>query len=290
MAEIFEYRGVSDLVYAEVTCDDNSTATGHGYVTGTVKPLAGVATLSKASNNNSEVHYYDNLPAIVVQGLSADTVTISCSALPLAVKADILGQTYDAATGTYIEAEGTTKTFAIGYKTQATDGSEYYCFRLKGTFQMSGDETHQTKNDGTDANGEEITFTGISTTHKFTKTGAPAMAVTVNTALDLIANKDQFFASVQTPDTIVAKVQTPSVSVVPSRAELTAGEDVALEAIVVPAGTAVSWSSSATTYATVANGVVHGEAAGSATITASITVDGNTYTDTCAVTVNAIEA
>lgn len=290
MAEIFEYRGVSDLVYAEVTCDDNSTATGHGYVTGTVKPLAGVATLSKASNNNSEVHYYDNLPAIVVQGLSADTVTISCSALPLAVKADILGQTYDAATGTYIEAEGTTKTFAIGYKTQATDGSEYYCFRLKGTFQMSGDETHQTKNDGTDANGEEITFTGISTTHKFTKTGAPAMAVTVNTALDLIANKDQFFASVQTPDTIVAKVQTPSVSVVPSRAEVTAGEDVALEAIVVPAGTAVSWSSSTTTYATVANGVVHGEAAGSATITASITVDGNTYTDTCAVTVNAIEA
>ena len=290
MAEIFEYRGVSDLVYAEVTCDDNSTATGHGYVTGPVKKLAGVATLSKAANSNSEVHYYDNLPAIVVEGLSADTVTISCSALPLDVKADILGQTYDAATGTLIEGERVTKTFAIGYKTQATDGSEYYCFRLKGTFQQSGDETHQTKSDGTDANGEEITFTGISTVHKFTKTGKPTMAVTVNTALDLIANKDQFFNSVQTPDTIVAKTQTPSVSVVPSRAEVTAGEDVTLQAIVVPAGTAVSWSSSATTYATVANGVVHGEAAGSATITASITVDGNTYTDTCAVTVNAIEA
>lgn len=290
MADIFEYRGVSDLVYAEVTCDDNSTATGHGYVTGSVKPLAGVATLSKAANSNSEVHYYDNLPAIVVEGLSADTVTISCSALPLDVKADIFGQTYDAATGTLIEGEPIIKYYAIGYKTQTTNGQEMYCWRYKGTFQQSGDETHNTKNDGTDANGEEITFTGISTVHKFTKTGKPAMASTVNTALDLIANKDQFFNSVQTPDTIVAKTQTPSVSVVPSRAEVTAGEDVTLQAIVVPAGTAVSWSSSATTYATVANGVVHGEAAGSATITASITVDGNTYTDTCAVTVNAIEA
>jgi uncharacterized protein YjdB len=116
------------------------------------------------------------------------------------------------------------------------------------------------------------------------------MAVTVNSTLDLIANANQFFDSVQTPDTIAAKVQTPSVSIVPSRAVISEGENVTLEVIVVPAGTAVSWSSSASTYATVSNGVVHGEAAGSATITASITVDGNTYTDTCAVTVEAIEA
>ena len=59
-----------------------------------------------------------------------------------------------------------------------------------------------------DANGQELTFTGISTTHKFTKTGKPAMAVTVNSTLDLAANLNQFFNSVQTPDTIVAKVQT----------------------------------------------------------------------------------
>lgn len=284
MADIFEYRGVSDLVYAEVTKDDNT-----GFQTGTVKPLAGVAEISKASSTSSETHWYDNLPAIVVQSQSSDEITINASALPLDVLAELKGQAYDATTGTYIEDEGVTKFWAIGYKTQTTSGQEMYVWRLKGTISV-GDETHQTKNDGTDANGQELTFTGVSTVHKFTKTGKPAMAVTVNASLDLIANKDQFFNSVQTPDTITAKVQTPSVSVVPSRAELTAGEDVALEAIVVPAGTAVSWSSSATTYATVSNGVVHGEAAGSATITATITVGGQTYTDTCAVTVNAIEA
>lgn len=284
MADIFEYRGVSDLVYAEVTKDDNT-----GFQTGTVKPLAGVAEISKASSTSSETHWYDNLPAIVVQSQAADEITINASALPLDVLAELKGQVYDATTGTYIEDEGTTKFWAIGYRTFTTAGQEMMVWRMKGTISV-GDETHVTKSDGTDANGQELTFTGVSTVHKFTKTGKPAMAVTVNASLDLIANKDQFFATVQTPDTITAKVQTPSVSVVPSRAELTAGEDVALEAIVVPAGTAVSWSSSATTYATVSNGTVHGEAAGSATITATITVGGQTYTDTCAVTVNAIEA
>ena len=284
MADIFEYRGVSDLVYAEVTKDDST-----GFQTGTVKSLAGVAEISKASNESSETHWYDNLPAIVVQSQSSDTITINASGLDLATLADLKGQVYDATTGTYIEGEGTTKYFAIGYKTQNTNGDEMYVWRLKGTITV-GDETHSTKNDGTDANGQELTFTGISTIHKFTKTGKPAMAVTVNSTLDLIANAAQFFSAVQTPDTIVAKNPIPSVTVVPSRTEVTAGDDVTLETIVVPAGTVVSWSSSNTTYATVSNGVVHGESAGSAVITATITVGGQTYTDTCAVTVNAIEA
>ncbi len=204
MAEIYEYRGVSDLVYAEVTTDDNSSETGHGFVTGTVKPLAGVAEISKTSNGSSEAHYYDNVPAVVIQSTGSDEITISTSAIPLDVLADITGQTYDSATGTFIEGERTQKYFAIGYKTQATNGDEYYVWRLKGSFAVP-DQTNTTKDDGTDANGQELTFTGISTTHKFTKGDAPAMAVTVNTGLDLIAAKDQFFASVQTPDTITAK-------------------------------------------------------------------------------------
>ena len=77
MAEIFEYRGVSDLVYAEVTCDDNSTATGHGYVTGPVKKLAGVATLSKAANSNSGVTTLPNRPTTPMDA-SALAGTLIC--------------------------------------------------------------------------------------------------------------------------------------------------------------------------------------------------------------------
>ena len=52
-----------------------------------------------------------------------------------------------------------------------------------------------------------------------------------------------------------------------------------------PAGETVTWASSATAKAEVAAGVVTGKSAGSAIITASITVDGVTYTDTCTVVV-----
>lgn len=282
---IYEYRGVCDLVYAEVTKDDAT-----GYTTGAVKTLAGVATISKTSSGSSEAHWYDNIPACVVQSQGNDTVTITTSAIPLDVLADITGQVWDATTGTYIEGEKVAKYFAIGYKTQATNGDEYFVWRLKGTFNTP-DQTNNTLNDSTDASGQELTFTGISTTYKFQKNNKPAMAVTVNTALDLIANKGQFFNSVQTPDTIVPGSVTPEVVLDRSNIGIEVDEEVQLTAITKPVGETVTWSvTSGGTYASVTNGLVKGLAAGSATVTASITVDGTTYTDTCAVTVSAASA
>lgn len=58
-------------------------------------------------------------------------------------------------------------------------------------------------------------------------------------------------------------------------------------ATVSPAGSAVTWKSSDTSIATVAEGVITPVAAGTCTVTASITVDGVTYTAYCAVTVAA---
>lgn len=284
MPKIYEYRGVEGLVYAPIVAD-----TKESFQTGTVKDLAGVAEISKSTNSSNEAHYYDNLPAVVVSSTGSDEITITASAIPLDVLADITGQYYDAQTGSYVEKERTPRYFAIGYKTKTTDGVEMFVWRLKGTFNIP-DETNATENDGTDANGQELTFTGISTIHKFTKTGSSAKAITVDTSVNPV-DESTFFGSVQTPDTVTPAVVVPSVSVVPSRAVIDAGSSVALEAIVVPAGAAVTWTSSAQTYATVDEaGVVTGAAEGSATITAQITYDGTNYTDTCAVTVNAVEA
>ena len=59
-----------------------------------------------------------------------------------------------------------------------------------------------------------------------------------------------------------------------------------LTATTVPAGETVTWSSSNSSVASVSGGVVTaGSSAGSAIITASITVDGVTYTDTCTIVV-----
>ena len=53
-----------------------------------------------------------------------------------------------------------------------------------------------------------------------------------------------------------------------------------------PLGTSITWTSSDSTKATVANGVVTGKSAGTAIITASISDGTNTYTDVCVVTVS----
>ena len=55
----------------------------------------------------------------------------------------------------------------------------------------------------------------------------------------------------------------------------------------VPDNASVTWSSASTTIAEVANGVVTAKAEGNTIITASITVEGVTYNDTCTVVVTA---
>lgn len=203
MKEITEYRGIEGLVYAEVTKDNNETGSNEGYVTGTVKSLAGVAELSRTTESSTEAHYYDNIPAIVINSTGADEVTITTSAIDLEVLAEITGQNYDSTTGAMIEGERENKYFAIGYKTKKTNGDEVYVWRYKGTFSIP-DSDHVTEDDGTDANGQEIVYTGISTTHKFTKTGKGAKALNVDTGKDL-ADVSTFFTTVTTPDTLQAK-------------------------------------------------------------------------------------
>lgn len=212
LQEIVEYRGVEGLVAAEVLVDDNETNTAgsgetpnHGYVTGDVFAIAGVAEISKTTDSSSETHFYDNIPAIVITNTSSDTVTINASAIPMDVLATITGQVYDSTTGSLIEGTRDLRYFAIGYKTKKTNGDEVYVWRYKGTFNVP-DQTSATENDGTDANGQELVFTGISTTHKFTKTSKGAKALNVDVAKGL-ANVSTFFDTVTTPDSLT--VVTP---------------------------------------------------------------------------------
>lgn len=198
----FEYRGVSNAVYAEVTKDD-----ADGFTTGSVKDFTGVSEIGKTTDSSNEVHYYDNLPAIVIDSVGSDEISINASGIPMDVLADITGQYYDAETGMLVEQEGTPKYFAFGYITDKTDGTKVLVWRLKGKFSMPG-VTAATKDDGTDANGQELTYTGISTTHKFTANGKPARAVNIDTSINESMSESAFFAGVQTPDTISSGATT----------------------------------------------------------------------------------
>ena len=97
----------------------------------------------------------------------------------------------------------TTKYFALGYITKNTDGEEIFVWRLKGTFSVP-DETSNTENNGTDANGQQIVFTGIMTAHEFAEGSSAAKAIYVNASENSSVSKATFFATVQTPDTVTA--------------------------------------------------------------------------------------
>lgn len=197
--EVKEYRGIRGLVYAEVTKDDIDEITF-----GEVKELVPVAELSRSTETSSETKYYDNVPAIVIDSTGADEVTITGSAIPFDVLAEITGQVYDADKGMFVEGERTAKYFAIGYVTKKTDCTEVFVWRLKGKFNIP-DSTHKTEDDGTDAEGQELTFTGINTKHKFTATGKSAKAINIDTSINAQVEAT-FFATVQTPDTVTASV------------------------------------------------------------------------------------
>lgn len=199
--KVVEYRGIRGLVAAEVLKDD-----AEGMEFGTPFAIAGVSELGKETEASSEPHYYDNVPAVVIDSVGADTVTMATSAIPFNVLADVTGQFYDTDLGMFVEGERESKYFAIGYITKRTDGVEVFVWRLKGTFNIPS-STHASEDDGTDANGQELVFTGINTQHKFAlvKDGVTKMKTVkaINIEQDINPQEETtFFATVQTPETV----------------------------------------------------------------------------------------
>ena len=197
--EIVEYRGIRGLVCAEVITD-----TAEAFECGTPFEVAGTAKLSRSTESSTESHYYDNKPAIVIDTVGADEVTVECSALELDVLAKITGYKYDDSKHMLVEGERANKYYAIGYITELTNGDEIYVWRLKGKFNIP-DSSHTTKDDGADAEGQELTFTGVHTNHKFEgNDNKTAKAVNVNATKNTTVKETEFFTTVQTPDTVEA--------------------------------------------------------------------------------------
>lgn len=190
--KIVDHRGIRGLVAAELLTD-----TADSITYGDVRPLCGVASLSKTTEMSNTKKYYDNVPAIIINGAGGDEVAVDGSAISEANRAWLMGETYDEENDLLIEGEPVQKYFAIGYITKKTDGTERYIWRLKGTFAYPGEE-HNTEDDGTDSTGTSLTYTGVNTQHKFAN-GKTARAV--NVGADKY-DEEKFFATVQTPDTV----------------------------------------------------------------------------------------
>lgn len=201
-----EFRGTDNLVYAEVLTDNNTE--GQGYTTGDVTVLAPVAEIGKTVETASDTKYYDNKPALTINAEGADTITLTVPALDLPTLAAITGKTYDETTGAFCDGERQPKYYALGYRLRLTDGTYRYVWRYKGSFGIP-DETSQTENAGTDSNNQQLTYTGIQTMHKFTKTGTSQKALVVDER-DGKADLTTFFDAVTTCDTLQAKSEEES--------------------------------------------------------------------------------
>lgn len=199
MTKVVEFRGVDNLVYAEIISD-----TLEGYETGTVKKLAPVAEISKTTEYSTGAKYYDNNPAIVIGGEGADEITLTCAIPDLPTYAEIIGKDIDEDTGAFIDTERELKYFALGYRFKKTDGTYRYVWRFKGSFSIP-DETSATEDDGTDGNNIQLTYTGIATTYYFEKNRKKAKGIAIDDNLESKADVSTFFDEVTTPDTVTTK-------------------------------------------------------------------------------------
>lgn len=288
--QVFEFRGVDDLYVAEVIKDDET-----GYECGTPIHLAPVAEVGKTTDSSSASHYYDNLPLIVIQSEGTDTINVTVAPPELERLAFITGKTFDEDTGMLVDSERSDKYYALMYRTKGNDGKYRYVSRLKGKFNVP-DESSATEDAGTDASNQSLVYTGIHTTYKFNKgkyesgdwVKATAKGIVVDTRYNK-ADVSNFFAAVQTPDTVQSSQSVPvtGVSLAPSTASLAPEGTVQLVATVLPANAtnkAVTYTSSDDAVASVDDdGIVTGVTSGSATIT--VTTEDGGLTDTCAVTV-----
>lgn len=204
--QVFEFRGVDQFHVAKVTKDDATS-----YETATPEYWAPVQEIGKTTEASNEAHYYDNKAMIVVSSESADEIQIVMAPPELKKLATMIGKSFDATTGMLVDGERNNDYYAISYRTKGTDGKYRYVSRLKGTFSIP-EESNQTENDGTDTTNTSITFTGIFTTHEFTKgkyngtsweKGA-AKGIVVDERYGL-ADLSTFFETTQTPDTITVK-------------------------------------------------------------------------------------
>ena len=207
-----EFRGTDELYCAEVISDNNEV--DGGYITDTPFKLAPVAEIARTTETSSETKYYDNVPASTINAEGADTITLTVPVLPISVLGLITGKKVDADTGALFDGESKPKYFALGYRLGLTDGTYRYVWRYKGSFAIP-DETSATKNGGTDANNQSLTYTGISTMHKFTKAvdeqGNPmTQKALVVDERDDKADLTGFFNTVVTCDTLQPKNPEPT--------------------------------------------------------------------------------
>lgn len=193
-----QWRGCSDLVYAPIIKDDVT-----GYETGEVKELAFIKQIGAGQEQSTATVFADNTAIFNTNSAIKFTRTFDCLAIDGKVKAELEGQYTEEGSSLVLSSSSAQPLqVAIGYKVYDTDDTCFYVWCLKGTCSF-GEETIITRDDGTDSNGVQMTFSALETVHKFTKGGSQTQVMVEEN--DEKYDTSTFFDAVTTPDTLVSR-------------------------------------------------------------------------------------
>lgn len=279
MADNKVHFGLKNAYYFPMT-EVTNPETGEVTVSyGAPKKWAGAVSIGLSNNASQEDFYADDGVYYVTSSASSYEGDFESASVPRSFKKDIYGWLEDA-NGALIETkDAQTRYFAFAFETSGDVGGQRTIF-----YKCSAsipEASSATLEDGTEVQTQTVTIKAIGRADNITLGGESRQLIqaTLNKG---DAGYDTFFSAPYVPASVVV---TPSVTLQGS-ASVAEGESIQLVAVTVPSGAEITWSSSAEGKATVdENGLVRGVSAGTANITASITVDNVTYTDVCVVTV-----
>jgi len=194
-----EAVGVSDLYVALVSADSAAA-----YTPGTPESLAPSATIARDTTTNSKTRYYSNVAMFVDTAEGETKVTVAIPGLTVEGRANLLGKTYDEASGKmYDDGQANAPYYAIGYAIDRPSGVKEYHWFLKGKFAIPKDEA-ETKTDNVNEKTLSLEYTAVTTAFKFTYgTGdlRGCKSVEADTSDVAFTGAATWFNAVQTPPT-----------------------------------------------------------------------------------------
>lgn len=203
-------RGLKNVYAAAITYDDNSSETGHGYVTGTPFHLIPAGEMSRTVDSEKTDVFYDDTVFATVGKEGATEIQITGAALRADDLATILNKTVDSTTGAVIDTgEFAPKYFALGGEAENTDGTSEMFWFLKGTFAIP-ELNDKTKDDTTDTNGMTLTFSAVQTQHIFSLNSKVGKCVTIDTSKTHVKTSQSWTAQVVDPDNLGTYVEKVS--------------------------------------------------------------------------------
>ena len=207
-----EFVGVDSLHAAVVNVDTEAE-----YSADKPEYLAPTAEITGSAEVENKPTYYDNVAAnnYITEGVT--TLNITISGVHAEVAAKYLGKKFDAATGrVYDDGKPNPPDVALSFRFNKGKNEYRYYQYLKGTFS-GGAEEASSKSNSIDVKTYQMTFTAVTTTHKWTidevlKALKRIYGDTTDEALDV----STWFNAVQTPDTAVSPSALSMESSVPA--------------------------------------------------------------------------